>query len=57
MIPGQLEFATAGNIATPDASATLALIREIYEKIYRISNVDDNESYKRVLEFLKTDGP
>lgn len=38
---------------TPDPSETVALVKEIYERIYRIANVDGNRSYLKVLASLK----
>ena len=41
---------------TPGPSETVALAREIYERIYRIEDVDGNESFRRILASLTPDG-
>jgi hypothetical protein len=43
------------NGITPDADETAALIREIYERIYGIADVDTNKSFLRVVASLTTD--
>ena len=45
------------NGTTPGPSGTVALVREIYERIYRIEDVEGNESFRRMLASLTTDGP
>ena len=38
-------------------SETVALVREIYEGIYQITDVEGNESFRRILASLTPDGP
>ena len=45
------------NGTTPDPSETLALVRELYKRIYRIEDVDGNESFRRILTSLTPEGP
>jgi len=45
------------NGTTPGLARTVSLVREIYNRIYRIEDIDGNESFRRVLASLTTDGP
>ncbi len=45
------------NGTTPGPSETEALVREIYKRIYRIMDVDGNDSFRRILASLTPDGP
>ncbi len=47
----------ARNGTTPGLAGTVSLVREIYKRIYRIEDIDGNESFRRMLESLTTDGP
>lgn len=45
------------NGITPGPFETLALVREIYEQIYRIKDAEGNESYRRISASLTRSGP
>lgn len=45
-----------GNGTTPGPSETLALVREVYERMYGIADVDRDESFRRVLASLAPNG-
>ena len=45
------------NGTTPGPSETVALVREIYKRIYGIEDIDGNESFRRMLASLTTEGP
>ena len=55
--PLKLVAQPVGNGTTPGPSETVALVREIYKRIYRIEDVDGNDSFRRMLASLTTDGP
>ncbi len=47
----------ARNGTTPGLAGTVSLVREIYKRIYRIEDIDGNESFRRMLASLTADGP
>ena len=55
--PLRLVFLPVGADGSPSDAFTLQVVREIYRHVYRIDDPDANESYRRIVQSLRTREP